>query len=107
MYNDTMALDVNEIYMSEACELVGRKPATLRDWERRGVLPRKLRSKRSARGWRYWTEDQIEGIRQWMRDNDMRPGKGLPHYNPDPEQIARHIAGQRAPRKRAKEELAA
>ena len=95
------------MYIREAAEMLHRQPATLRQWERSGLLPKKLHPKRSDRGWRYWTATQIEEIRQWMRDQDLRPGKGLKHYHPTPEQIEAHIEGQRAPRKHRDELVAA
>lgn len=87
------------IYITEAAELLNRRPHTIRDWERKGVLPKELRSNRSSRGWRYWTSKQIQEIREWMKEEDMRPGKGLPHYKPTEQQIELHIARQRMPRK--------
>jgi hypothetical protein len=92
--------DTKQIFIREAAELLNRRPPTIRDWERRGVLPARLRSKRNDRGWRFWTEPQIEGIKAWMQKNDMRPGKGLPHYKPTAEEVAKHLEGQREPRRR-------
>lgn len=88
------------VYIREAAEMLDRKPATLRSWERYGWLPKELRSQRGTRGWRFWTPAQIEGIREWMTANDMRPGKGLPHYKPNAAQVHQHMVGQRRPRKR-------
>src|ERR1043166_4981706 len=93
-----------QIGIQEAGQLLNRRPATLRHWEResdRGNLnfPSELRSQRNLRGWRYWTPEQIVKIKEWMVAEDMRPGKGLPHYHPNEAQIARHIEGQRKPRK--------
>jgi hypothetical protein len=93
-------MDETQLYISDVAEMVNRKPATIRDWERRGILPRKLQSKRAPRGWRYWTPDQVEGIKDWMLKKDMRPGKGLPHYKPTPAEVDKHLEGQRQPRKR-------
>lgn len=53
---------------------LGRVPHTLRVWEREGRLPAHLLPARDERGWRYWTPDQVEGIRQWLIDEDIRPG---------------------------------
>lgn len=91
---------VDKVYITEVAEAVNRRPATVRHWERNGILPKHLRSTRADRGWRYWTREQVEGIKQWLIDEDMRPGKGLPHYKPTPEQIAAGLEGQRKPRPR-------
>lgn len=88
------------IYITEAAELLNRRPHTIREWERQGVLPKDLRSQRSNRGWRYWTRKQIQEIREWMREEDMRPGKGLPHYKPTEQQVEVHVKRQRRPRKK-------
>ena len=61
-------------------EAVGRAPHTLRIWEYQGKLPKKLIPERDERGHRFWTDDQIEGIRQWIVDEDLRPGKSLEQY---------------------------
>ena len=90
------------IYIREAAELLNRRMATMRKWEQLGVLPEHLRPHRGHRGWRYWTADQISGIREWLRDTDRRPGKGLPHYNPTEEQLDKAIYSMRAPRRSQK-----
>jgi hypothetical protein len=102
-----MSTKETQIFIHQASEELGRRPATIRDWERRGLLPKWLRSKRNDRGWRFWTQPQIEGIKAWMIRNDMRPGKGLPHYKPDAEQVAKHINGQRKPRRKVEPPVAA
>lgn len=88
------------IYIREAAEQLGRKMATLRKWEQLGVLPTHLLPHRGHRKWRYWTPEQVEGIRQWLRETDRRPGKGLPHYNPTEDQLDKAIQAMRRPRKR-------
>lgn len=90
----------------EAAEKLNRRPATLRAWERDGKLPPELRPIRNDRGWRCYTDAQVLGLARWIEENDMRPGKGLPWYNPTPEQIRAHLAGQRRPRKEAKKIVA-
>lgn len=97
----------SRVFIREAGELLDRRPATIRMWEREHLLPKKLRPQRSDRGWRYWTYEQIEQIGNWMREKDMRPGKGLPHYDPDPEALHRHLEGQRRPRKHREDEAVA
>lgn len=94
----TMA-DESKIYIRDAALALNRRPATLREWERSGLLPRHLRSTRSERGWRYWSREQIEQIKAWMVEIDLRPGKGLEHYHPTPAQVQAHLEGQRRPRK--------
>jgi hypothetical protein len=91
---------VERIYIREASELLNRRMATMRKWEQTGVLPAHLMPQRGHRGWRYWTADQIEGIRQWLRETDRRPGKGLPHYNPTENQLDKAIEAMRRPRPR-------
>jgi hypothetical protein len=95
----------DRIYIREAAEMLNRRPATLRMWEREDLLPKRLRSHRSERGWRYWLPDQIQDIGKWMIDEDMRPGRGLEHYHPTPEKLAAHLEGQRLPRKNRAERL--
>lgn len=94
----TTEQQVERIYIREAAELLNRRMATLRKWEQLNVLPQHLRSHRGNRGWRYWTPEQIDGIREWLRDTDRRPGKGLPHYNPTELQLDRAIHAMRRPR---------
>ena len=86
------------IYIREAAELLNRRMGTLRKWEHLGILPEHLIPHRGERGWRYWTPDQIEGIKTWMIENDMRPGKGLPHYDPTEAELDKAIAKMRRPR---------
>jgi MerR-like DNA binding protein len=88
-----------EVYMSELSELVNRRPATIRHWHRTGALPAHLMPQKNERGWRYWTPKQALAIKAWLKKTDRRPGRGLPHYQPDEQQVARHLEGQRAPRK--------
>lgn len=95
-----MTDQAERIYIREAAEQLNRRMATLRKWEQLGILPEHLLPHRGKRGWRYWTPDQIEGIRQWLRDTDRRPGKGLPHYNPTEQQLDEAIAAMRVPRRK-------
>lgn len=100
-YDLTMETEsVERIYIREAAELLNRRMATMRKWEQLGVLPAHLRPHRGHRGWRYWTPSQIQGIREWLRETDRRPGKGLPHYNPTEEQLDAAIESMRTPRTR-------
>lgn len=85
-------------YISELADFLDRRPNTVRGWERDGLLPESCRSTRDDKGWRYWTRAQAEEIKHWIEATDRRPGKGLSHYKPTPEQIASHIAKTRSPR---------
>jgi hypothetical protein len=82
------------IYMRDLTKIIHRRPATIRMWEREEWLPKKLLPKRNENGWRYWTSAQVEGIKKWMKDNDMRPGRLVA----DPEAEAEHINNLRKPR---------
>jgi hypothetical protein len=86
------------VYIREAADKLNRRMATLRKWEAAKDLPPHLMPHRGDRGWRYWTPEQIELIKDWLRDTDRRPGKGLPHYNPTPKQLDLAIAAMRRPR---------
>jgi len=72
--------------------------ATLRKWEQLGLLPAHLLPHRGDRGWRYWTPEQIEGIKKWIKETDRRPGKGLPNYDPTEAELDRAIKMMRRPR---------
>lgn len=80
-----------KIYIREAAEALNRKMGTLRKWDQSGILPSDLVPQRGSRGWRYWTEEQVEGLQEWLRDTDRRPGKALPHYNPTEVQLDKAI----------------
>lgn len=61
----------DRVYIGELAEILERKPDTIRGWERTGRLPTDLCSQRGQDvdgylGWRYWTSDQVEGIKQWL-----------------------------------------
>jgi transposase len=87
------------IYIREVAEILDRRMATLRKWEQLGVLPEHLRPQRGQRGWRYWTESQVEGLKEWVQETERWPGKGLPYYNPTEEKINQSINSMRKPRK--------
>jgi len=91
-YNDTMEND--RWYISEVAKIVNRRPATVRQWDRDKVLPRRLRAKRDGRG-RWWTGAQVDGIIDWMRETDRRPGKTLQYYRPTEEEVDNHIERMR------------
>ncbi len=72
-----MSENETKLQIGDVALMLGRVAHTIRGWEREGRLPENLRSHRDERGWRYWTPDQVEGIKQWIIDEDIRPGKGL------------------------------
>jgi DNA-binding transcriptional MerR regulator len=86
-----------QIYIREAAELLNRRMGTLRKWEQQNVLPKHLRAHRGIRGWRYWTPEQIEGIKEWIRKTGRFSGNALPHYNPTKKQLAETIEKMRRP----------
>jgi hypothetical protein len=63
--------------VSEVARMLDRVPHTIRMWEYHDRLPAHLRSSRDERGWRIWTEAQVDGLKRWIVDEDMRPGKAL------------------------------
>lgn len=64
-------------YIGEVAENLNRKPHTIRVWIYQDKLPEDLLPFRDEKNWRYWTSEQIEGLKQWIIDFDVRPGKGL------------------------------
>lgn len=63
--------------IGEVAEELNRVPHTLRIWEYHNRLPKELLPSRDERGWRWWSEAQLQALKQWVIDEDMRPGKGL------------------------------
>lgn len=84
------------IYIREAAKILDRQPHTIRTWEYNHLLPPELVPARDERGWRYWTTDQLEAIKRWIVDADIRPGSGLQGYEPDAKQRAQHLERIRA-----------
>ena len=85
------------VYIDELHILLDREMNTIRKWERLGVLPKRLHSKRGYRGWRFWTDNQVygeNGIIAWMDKNDMRPGNLVT----PPEKEAQHLRALRKPK---------
>ncbi len=85
------------VYIREASDILMRRMSTLRKWEQLDVLPEHLRSQRGIRNWRYWTMDQIEGIKEWMRETDRRSGNALAHWNPTEKELETAIKAMRKP----------
>jgi len=67
--------------IGEVADELDRVPHTIRIWIYKGKLPNHLLPQRDDRNWRYWTQEQLDGLKQWVIDEDMRPGKGLPTIN--------------------------
>lgn len=66
-------------------------------WESQGKLPKRLLPKRGKRNWRFWTIAQVHGpngIIDWMRKNNMRPGNVFT----SPDQEHGHVAKLRKPK---------
>lgn len=66
--------------ISQVAKELGRVPHTLRVWGYDNRLPVHLQPYRNGRGWRVWTREQIEGLKEWIITEDLRPGKGLENY---------------------------
>lgn len=76
--------------ISEAAQLLDRSAHTLRSWDRNKSMPRELRPKRNRNGHRYWTDELIEKIKEWIEENAFHPGSGI-DYHPDEAQLKSHI----------------
>jgi DNA-binding transcriptional MerR regulator len=63
--------------IGEVADALDRVPHTIRIWMYQNRLPKELLPQRDERNWRYWTEEQLEGLKEWVIIQDMRPGKGL------------------------------
>lgn len=87
------------IGITDAATYLDREAGTLRKWERDGVLPTDLLPLRDDQNRRYWSQEQLDKIKQWLVETDRRPGKGLKHYNPTPEKLAEHLRNQRGRKK--------
>ena len=64
--------------IGEVSKEVGRVSHTIRQWERDGRLPPRLLPGRDENGWRVWSAEQVEGLKEWIIKEDLRPGKALP-----------------------------
>jgi hypothetical protein len=66
------------LYIGDVAAQLDRVPHTIRMWEQRtNFLPKRLIPHRDERGWRYWTPDQVDGIKKWLIDEDIRPGRAF------------------------------
>ena len=73
------------VYIAALSRIVNRREDTVRGWCRQGRLPASLMPRRdetsSGVGWRYWTPEQVQGIREWMVERRMHPGAGLRNWD--------------------------
>jgi len=70
---------MTHLTIGEVSKEVGRVSHTIRQWERDGRLPRNLLPDRDENGWRIWTREQVEALKLWIIEEDLRPGKSLPY----------------------------
>ena len=42
-----------------------RTPLTIKSWEKKGIIPK---AKRDSRGWRYYTEDDLNRIKRLVKE---------------------------------------
>jgi len=69
----------DRLYIGEVAAKLNRQPHTIRVWLYQNKLKDhpELLPFRDEKYWRYWTSEQVEGLKAWIKDNDVRPGKGL------------------------------
>ena len=63
--------------IGEVADELNRVPHTIRIWIYNNRLPEHLLPQRDERNWRWWTQEQVDGLKQWVIDEDMRPGRAL------------------------------
>lgn len=64
--------------IGEVSKELGRVSHTIRQWQRDGRLPEELLPGRNENGWRVWSAEQVEAMKEWIEREDLRPGKSLP-----------------------------
>lgn len=98
----------DHVYIREAADILNRRMGTLRKWEQTGVLPKELRPSRGDRGWRFWTREQIEGMKEWIRETQRYSGRALQGYNPTEAELDQALESMRRPHttRRRLEEMA-
>ncbi len=85
-----------KVYIRELAETIDRRQGTIRGWERAERLPSNLLPVRDGdQGWRYWTPEQVEGIKEWMLAAKMSPGSGL-NLSPEREEAMLETLRRRA-----------
>jgi DNA-binding transcriptional MerR regulator len=72
-----MRMEQKTFRIGEVAEMIGRNVHTIRVWGYHNRLPDNLKPVRNERGWRVWTEEQVEGIKAWIISADMTPGKAF------------------------------
>jgi len=85
-----------QIFIKEAAFILNRREDTLRKWETKGALPEHLRPQRASRGWRWWTVEQLDEIKEWMKTRPI--GHALPHYTPNEQASKIAVSNMRRPR---------
>jgi hypothetical protein len=89
--------DPGIIYIDELVGIVNRESDTIRKWCYKGLLPKRLMPKQGFRNRRYWTYEQVHGkngILDWMKKNNMRPGNLVA----SPSKEDQHVANLRKPK---------
>jgi hypothetical protein len=80
-----------KVYIAALARTLNRREDTCRGWCRTKKLPSDLMPQRDTTstgglGWRYWTPEQVRGIKRWMVERNMTPGAGLRNFDPTPEE---------------------
>ena len=83
-------MEPEKVYIQAVAFELNRREDTVRGWCR-GKLPADLMPRRDSTssgglGWRYWTPEQVDGIKDWMVAQKMYPGAGLKSFSPTPEE---------------------
>jgi DNA-binding transcriptional MerR regulator len=76
------------IYISELAAFLDRRIATIRMWDRTGLLPPDLKPFRDERNNRYWIKEQLPGLREWTSSRSV--AAGLDRHIP--EDVDEHLA---------------
>lgn len=63
----------DRVYMAEIEETLKRGRSTVRTWEAKGWLPESLRFHLDEAGWRYWTREQLEEAKDWVKARKSGP----------------------------------
>lgn len=72
--------------------------ATIRLWERKGILPEDLRPIRDSRNRRFWKESQIPGLVKWLHSYGRTISTGAVEAPMSDEQVDRYLTGVREKR---------
>jgi hypothetical protein len=63
----------DRVYMAEIEETLERGRSTVRTWEAKGWLPETLKFHLDEAGWRYWTREQLEEAKLWVKARKSGP----------------------------------